>query len=109
MATVLLEQRFEPPLSEEDYAKLAKRLDPCLEIRDAVWVRSYVAADRSRCICEFEAPDAESVRQACRSADVPFERVWTASAVYKIEDYPALLENREVLRKRLGGGEGITR
>jgi hypothetical protein len=29
-------------------------------------------------ICEFEAPDAESVRQSMRSADVTFDRVWTS-------------------------------
>jgi len=42
-------------------------------------------------ICEFEAPDAESVRQALRSAGTPYEKVWTAD-VYAVEDYPEAAE-----------------
>lgn len=29
-------------------------------------------------ICEYEAPDAEAVRKVQRTADMPFERIWTA-------------------------------
>jgi uncharacterized protein DUF4242 len=78
MARVMMEQFFDPPLSDEEYGKLAKKVDPCLDQHDTIWVRSYIAADKKRCICEFEAPDAESVREAFRSAGVPFERIWAA-------------------------------
>ena len=30
-------------------------------------------------ICEYEAPDAETVRKLQRTASMPFERIWTAS------------------------------
>ena len=100
MATVLVEQVFETPMSEDAYGKLARRLDPCLELRDAIWCRSYVSADRKRAVCEFEAPDAEAVREALRTAGVPFERAWTAT-VARIEDYPDLIAKREALRARL--------
>jgi hypothetical protein len=30
-------------------------------------------------ICEYEAPDAEAVRNVQRTASLPFERVWTAT------------------------------
>ena len=40
--------------------------------------RSYPATHRKRLICEFEAADAERVRESYRSAGVPFERCWTA-------------------------------
>ena len=79
MARVLMEQVFNPPLSDQEYDRLAKKLDPCLDQRDAIWVRSYISADKTRCLCEFEAPDAESVREALRSTGTPFERVWTAT------------------------------
>src|SRR4028119_2414089 len=36
---------------------------------------------RHRMICTFEAPDAESVRQAYRQADVGFSKVWTAQVI----------------------------
>jgi hypothetical protein len=78
MASIIVEQSFDPPMSDEEYGRLAKRLDPCLDLRHAIWVRSYVATDKRRMICEFEAPDAEAVREAMRSAKVPFDRAWAA-------------------------------
>jgi hypothetical protein len=94
MARVVVEQVFDPPMSEEDYATFAKRLDPCLEVRDAAWRRSYVSPDRRRMTCEFEAPDAGAVREAMHSAGMRFERAWTAE-VFAIEDYPELMAKLE--------------
>src|SRR5689334_19985757 len=99
MARVLVEQSFEPPVSDEEYARLAKRLDPCLDERKGAWARSYVSADRKRMICEFEAPDAESVREALRLADVPFDRVWSAT-VFDAQDYPEPLAKLRALREK---------
>ena len=103
MAKVVLEQSFEQPISEEEYGRFAARLDPCLEVRNGCWVRSYFSKDRRRCICEFEAPDAESVRDALRMASVPFDRVWS-SDVYAVEDYPELYDKLEQLRAKLAAG-----
>jgi Protein of unknown function (DUF4242) len=90
MARIVVEQVFEPPMSDADYAAFSKRLDPCLEVRSAMWRRSYVSPDKRRMTCEFEAPDADSVREAMRSAGLKFERVWTAE-VFAIEAYPELM------------------
>ena len=90
MARIVCEQVFDPPMSEEDYAAFARRLDPCLEVRDSMWRRSYVSPDRTRMTCEFDAPDAEVVREAFRSAGMKFERVWAAE-VFAIEDYPEMM------------------
>jgi hypothetical protein len=90
MARVVCEQVFDPPMSEEDYATFARRLDPCLDARDSMWRRSYVAPDRRRMTCEFDAPDAEVVREAMRSAGLKFERIWVAE-VFAIEDYPEMM------------------
>jgi hypothetical protein len=87
MARVVMEQTFEAPLSDEKLAEISKRLDPCLEVRSGWWARSYLSNDRKRMFCEFEAPDADSVREAARSAGVPFDRVWTAQ-VFDAADYP---------------------
>jgi hypothetical protein len=89
MARIILEQSFEKPLSEEELTRLAKRIDACLDVRHGTWRRSYISTDRRRLTCEFEAPDAESVREACRSADVAFDRAWAAE-VFSVEDYPEL-------------------
>jgi hypothetical protein len=99
MARIVMEQTFETPMSDEELARFAKQLDPCLDLRNGTWARSYLAADRKRMMCEFEAPDAESVREALRSANVPFDRVWSAS-VFDASDYPALFEKLEKLRAK---------
>lgn len=91
MARVMVEQVFSEPISEERISAYGKRLDPCLEIRNGAWRRSSIAKDRLRVVCEFEAPDAESVREAYRASDVPYERVWTAD-VFAVEDFPDLMQ-----------------
>lgn len=78
MAQLIVEQTFDPPLTDEQHNRLAGQLDPCLESYGARWMRSYLSADRRRMVCEFEAADAEAVRQSYRSAGVEFERVWPA-------------------------------
>jgi hypothetical protein len=97
MAHVIMEQTFESPLTDEDLGRFASRLDDCLELRRGAWVRSYVAADRKRMICEFEAPDAQSVREALHSAELAFDRVWSGD-VFAVEDYPDHLEKLRKLR-----------
>jgi hypothetical protein len=89
MARVIVDYRFEAPMTDEQLEKQARRLDPCLEIRDGAWRRSAISKDRLRMTCEFEAPDADSVRQALRAANIPFAEVWSVD-VYAVEDYPEL-------------------
>jgi hypothetical protein len=87
MERVIMEQTFETPISDEQMSKVAKRIDDCLDIRNGAWARSYIARDRKRMICEFVAPDAESVREALRMGNVAFDRVWS-SEVFDAADYP---------------------
>ena len=46
-----------------------------------------VARSRRRIVCEFDAVDAETVREAYRNAGVPFARIWAAE-VFAVEDFP---------------------
>ena len=78
MATMVVEQSFEKAITPEEMNAMARRVDPCLEAHGAVWMRSYISSDRKRVLCEFEAADAEKVRESYRSAGVEFERVWAA-------------------------------
>jgi hypothetical protein len=87
MARVIVEQIFHEPFTDERYASFAKRLDPCLEVRRGAWRRSALAIDRLRMVCEFEAPDAEAVREAFRASSIAYERVWAAE-VFAVEDCP---------------------
>ena len=59
--------------------EMARRIDKCLALRGARWMRSYVSTDGRRSVCEFEAPDAESVREAFRTAGQPFDRAWVVN------------------------------
>lgn len=77
MARVLVEKIFDPPISEEKWNQDVAIGIPCHNAHNVRWIRSLMARDRSRVICEFEAPDAETVRRSFRKAGLPFARIWT--------------------------------
>ena len=80
----IVEQVFPEPLSDEEHSAAARRLDDCLARYGARWLRSYISTDHRRMICEFEAPDADAIRNSYRSAGLEFVRAWTAE-VYALE------------------------
>jgi len=82
MVYLILEKEFAAPLSEEQHDGESQALDSCLTAHGVRWLRSFIASDRRRMICEFEAADAEAVRSSFRSAGVGFVRVWAAEAYY---------------------------
>ena len=45
------------------------------------WLHSNLAIDRSKFFCEYEAPDAESVREAGRLAEIPCDIVTEVTVV----------------------------
>jgi len=75
---LVVEQSFDPPLTDEVYDQMSRRIDPCLAAYDVKWQRSFLSTDRRRMVCAFEAADAEAVRAAYRSAGEKFDRVWVA-------------------------------
>jgi hypothetical protein len=78
MTEIIVEQSFDPPLTSDVFARQAARLEPCLDEHGVNWVRSYMAVDRRRLVCHYEAVDAEVVRAAFRAAGTRFDRVWLA-------------------------------
>ena len=97
MASIIVEYTFAHPMSDEELGRTAKKLDSCLELRNGAWVRSSLSEDRKRMICEFEAPDAESVREALRASGQEFERAWPAQ-VFAVEQYPEQLKQLEKVK-----------
>jgi hypothetical protein len=81
MACIIVERTFEHPPTEEDLTAAGIRERPCLEIYGVAWRRSLFSADRLRMICQYEAPDAESVRKVQREAGNGFDRVWAGSVI----------------------------
>ena len=78
MPTYVCERTFAQPLSTEAFGEGGKVLGPCLEARNVRWITSHLAADGMRSVCLFDAEDAEAVRDANRTAGIPFDRVWAA-------------------------------
>ncbi len=77
MSNVILERSFDPPLTDERFAEISRRLSPCLDRSGIRWLRSHLSRDRRRLICHFEAPDAGAVRDARQPARLEHERVWS--------------------------------
>lgn len=77
---ILVLSLYTPPLTEAQVQEMTTNLalHPCLEIRRIQKMRTLLSGDRRRSICEFSATDADTLREAFRQENVPFERVWTA-------------------------------
>lgn len=75
-ANVLVSRRFDKPAVFEVIQALEDAGKGCLETHRVRFVRTYFSTDRTRMICLYRAPDAESVRIAQREAGMPVERVW---------------------------------
>jgi hypothetical protein len=78
MPYLLVEYEHDPPITNEQLAADGQRLMPCLEARGIRHLRTWKSSDRRWGVCEYEAADAESVREAYRSAQVKFLRVRSA-------------------------------
>ncbi|CAG9181255.1 hypothetical protein LMG23992_04459 [Cupriavidus laharis] len=81
MSRIVVERSFATPQSDEDMKVVADRERPCLALYNVAWKRSLVSADRMRMVCEYEAPDAETVRKIQREAAASFDRVWVGDVV----------------------------
>ena len=78
MPYLIVEYDYDPPLTDEELNRSSAALKPCLDVRGIRRLRTFLSTDRRRGFCEFVAPDAETVREAYRSAKVKFDRVWAA-------------------------------
>lgn len=81
MATIVVEVEWPEPLSDEQLEDEDSDLMRCVGERGGRWMRSFVSSDRQRTICLFDAPDAESMREAYRRGGVPHAKVWSAETV----------------------------
>jgi hypothetical protein len=81
MARIVLERSFDPETGKADFDRAASELARCIETRDVTPIRSVLSGDFTRAYCEFEAPDADTLRAALRQAGIRFERVWTARVI----------------------------
>lgn len=81
MSLVIVETTAEQPMTDEVLLDIDERVVPCLIARDVTWRYSLLSSDRHRMICTFNAPDAESVREAYRQAGLFSRVVWAGSLI----------------------------
>jgi len=81
MERVIVERNFTEPLTDEIIQAMDQRASGCYGSWRVRRVRTYISRDRKRTICEYEAPDAESVRRASDAAGIPYSHVWTADVL----------------------------
>jgi hypothetical protein len=86
VAVIMVDERFDPPIDLSQGSPVAEKVSPCLPLYEVTWLSSYISTDGTRCVCVYEAADAESVRRVYRTAGVPFESVWTASPHHRETD-----------------------
>jgi hypothetical protein len=76
LANVVVERRFEEPVTVESLQAIEDAADWCLRHHKVTFLRNYFSADQKNMICLYRAPDAESVRLAQQQANMPVNRVW---------------------------------
>ncbi|SDL03554.1 Protein of unknown function [Modicisalibacter muralis] len=81
MTKLIVERYFDTPLTDSDFEQMGSRLLPCIAQYGGKWLQSYVSADRKHTVCAFDAPDAESIRMAHRTAEVRLDKVWSADII----------------------------
>lgn len=64
--------------TDDDWHNASRQVLPCYATEGVEWIHSYVSRDRTRVVCELNAPDAEIIREAHRRFNIPFDRVWSA-------------------------------
>jgi hypothetical protein len=81
VSRIIVERKFDGPESFDELQAQEDRFAWCLEQHRVTFIRSYFSKDRRRMVCEYEAPDAETVREVQRTASMPFERIWVAEVL----------------------------
>jgi hypothetical protein len=75
-ANVLVERSWDQPVTIEAIQAIEDAGAWCLDTHRVRFVRTFFSTDRTRMVCLYQAPDAESVRLAQRQAGMPVDQVW---------------------------------
>lgn len=81
MARILVEKHFNPPITQEKWDQDVAHGIPCHSAHNVHWIRSMMSRDRTQVICEFEAPDTDTVQRSFRKAGLPFVRIWSIEII----------------------------
>ena len=80
MPLFIIERNFaeQLDLTDED-VRATELINDDIGVR---WVHSFLSADKKKTYCLYEAPNADSIREAARRANVPADSVIEVSQVY---------------------------
>ncbi len=78
---VVVETHYDPPIDVPKLMQIDPFLDSCMREHGIEWKGSLLSRDGRRSICQFEAPDAETLRQAFHRSQQPFASIWAAECV----------------------------
>jgi len=78
---VIGELSFDVPIAPEELAKLQCSDGCCFGSRRVRLLGLFLARDRKRAVLLFQAPDAESVRQAFRQTQTHFDDIWPCATL----------------------------
>jgi hypothetical protein len=69
-------ERTVPALTREELEAVAHQSLAVLdEMPGVTWIRSYVSDTDGKIYCEYDGPDAESIREHARRAGLPVDRI----------------------------------
>ncbi len=85
---VVAEQRFASALSAGEIRDIGEVCAGCSATHRVHIVRTLVSPDRTRVLCLYRAPDAESVRLVYHQAKVPVDTIWACRYVIPIGAAP---------------------
>jgi hypothetical protein len=74
---IMVERQFEEPTTVATMQAIEDQGADCLKTWNVRFIRTYFSQDKKTMLCLYEAPDAESVRQAQTKAGMPFTKVWS--------------------------------
>ncbi len=89
MTDVLLERRWDPPLTKQSLLEMGDNLPNCFALYRVDWDESMLSTDGTALLCRFSGPDAESVRQALRQGGADITTHWPGT----VHDAPGLDES----------------
>ncbi|MDX2272787.1 MAG: DUF4242 domain-containing protein [Cyanobacteriota bacterium] len=81
VSLVIVETVTEQILTDELLASADRQITPCIQARNATWRYSLLSSDRHRMICIYDAPDAESIRDAYRRGGLASSRAWAGYVI----------------------------
>jgi hypothetical protein len=79
MTDVIVERAWPVPLSPSDLGAMFRTASGCLDAHRVGWRGTLLSADGRNLVCQFDAPDLESVRVVMRQTGSPPGAVWGAT------------------------------